>query len=508
MNPLPVAADVRRQSPPFPAPAVAADVRRRVSPLSPLPVAADVRRRVSPLLTTLLTLALGTASAQASDWPTYRRDYSRSGVSPDPLPKSLTEAWSWQSQHPPQPAWQGEAKWDGWNKVYDLKPRQLFDRAFHVVVAANRAYFGSSADDSVRCLDARTGAPIWTFHTEGPVRLAPSIVDGRAYFGSDDGCVYCVDAATGKLTWKTRATPVDRRIPGNGRLISVWPVRTSLVVQDGTVFTTAGMFPAEGVHLVALNAADGSEKWRQIQGDLPAQGYLLASKSRLYVPAGRDNPAVCDLQSGKRVRVVEGAGGTYALLTDDMLVFGPGKTGQLGAVEDGRSDQLATFQGNHMIVTPTRSYLHSDTEITALDRARYLDLARERKRLTREQGTLGKKLKSLGTKPGTEADRTAIQTQLADLGRKLDDATQGMDQCLLWKAPSSWQHCIVLAGDTLVAGGKDEVVGIDATTGKVSWTRKVTGRAYGIAAADGAVFISTDQGSIHCLRQGATQASK
>ena len=123
------------------------------------------------------------------------------------------------------------------------------------------------------------------------------------------------------------------------------------------------------------------------------------------------------------------------------------------------------------------------------------------------EGTLGKKLKSLGTKPGTEADRTAIQTQLADLGRKLDDATQGMDQCLLWKAPSSWQHCIVLAGDTLVAGGKDEVVGIDATTGKVSWTRKVTGRAYGIAAADGAVFVSTDQGSIHCLRQGATQAS-
>ena len=120
--------------------------------MNPLPVAADVRRRVAPLLTTLLTLALGTASAQASDWPTYRRDYSRSGVSPDALPKSLTEVWSWQSQHPPQPAWQGEAKWDGWNKVYDLKPRQLFDRAFHVVVAANRAYFGSSADDSVRCL--------------------------------------------------------------------------------------------------------------------------------------------------------------------------------------------------------------------------------------------------------------------------------------------------------------------------------------------------------------------
>ncbi len=456
---------------------------------------------------TLLALALGTVVTYGTDWPTYRRDYSRSGVSPDPLPANLTEAWSWKSAHPPQPAWQGEAKWDGWNKVYDMKARQTFDRAFHVVVAGDRAYFGSSADDQVRCLDARTGAPLWTFSTEGPVRLAPSIVDGRAYFGSDDGCVYCVDAASGKQVWKVRATPVDRRIPGNGRLISVWPVRTSLVVQDGLVYTSAGMFPAEGVHLMALEAATGAEKWRQIQTDLPAQGYLLASKSRLYVPAGRNNPAVCDLQNGKRVRVVEGAGGTYALLTDDMLVFGPGKTGQLGAVEEGQSDQLATFQGNHMIVTPTRSYLHSDTEITALDRARYLELARERKRLATTQGAVNKKLKALGKKNGTETERDALQAQLGDLGKRLDAATLGMDQCLLWRAPSSWQHCVVLAGDTLIAGGTDEVAGISAADGKVTWRRKVSGRAYGIAASNGAVFVSTDQGTIHCLRSGGTQAS-
>lgn len=62
-------------------------------------------------------------------------------------------SWTWQSKHPPQPAWQGEAKWDGWNKVFDMKPRQAFDRAFHVVVSGRRAYFGSSADDQVRCLD-------------------------------------------------------------------------------------------------------------------------------------------------------------------------------------------------------------------------------------------------------------------------------------------------------------------------------------------------------------------
>lgn len=454
----------------------------------------------------LVALLMGSGLLLATDWPTYRADYSRSGVSADPVPGAVVEAWTWQSPHAPRPAWQGEAKWDGWNKVFDMKPRQIFDRAFHVVVSGGKVYFGSSTDDQVRCLDAATGRVLWTFHSEGPVRLAPTIREGRLYFGSDDGCVYCLKADSGERVWKVRATPKDRRIPGNGRLISVWPVRTSLVVQDGSVFTTAGMFPSEGVHLIALDAATGAERWRQVQTDLPAQGYLLASRTSLYVPAGRDNPAVCDLSSGKRVRVVEGAGGTYALLTDDMLVFGPGKTGQLGAVEEGQRDQLATFQGNHMIVTATRSFLHSDHELTALDRARFLELARERKRLAKEQGNLVRKLKTLEKKAGTETDREAVKLQLADLGKRIDEATQGMDHCQVWRADSIWPNCLILGGDMLVAGGRDEVAALRAKDGSVAWKHPVHGTAYGLATANGMVFVSTDEGAIHCLRAARTQA--
>jgi outer membrane protein assembly factor BamB len=440
------------------------------------------------------------ASAQAGDWPTYRGDYSRSGVSTQSLAGTPVVSWTWQSKHPPQPAWQGEAKWDGWNKVFDMKPRQAFDRAFHVVASGRRAYFGSSADDQVRCLDTRSGKVLWSFFSEGPVRLAPTLHEGRLYFGSDDGCVYCLQADDGRLIWRTRAVPTDRRIPGNSRIISAWPVRTSVVVQDGKVYVTAGMFPADGVHLVALDAGTGTEVWRQVQNDLPAQGYLLASRSRLYVPAGRNNPAVCDITTGKRVRVVEGAGGTYALLTDDLLVFGPGKTGQLGAVEEGSSDQLASFQGNHMIITGNRSYLHSDSEISALDRGRYLQLARERKSISRQQAALAKKAKSLAGKSGTEAEREAIKKQLADLGKRLDEATQAMDQCLLWKVPSIWPHCVILSGDTLILGGSSEVAGLPADSGKMGWKLPVPGMAYGLAAADDAVFVSTDRGAVLCLR--------
>ncbi len=462
----------------------------------------DEARRMTWGMAVLAVLTFGARRARATDWPTYAGDYARSGVTVDPLPDALVETWKWKSRHPPQPAWQGEAKWDGWNKVYDMKPRQVFDRAFHPVVAGGCVYLGSSADDQVRCMDAATGRELWTFFTEGPVRLAPSIHEGKAYFGSDDGFVYCVDARSGKESWKARVAPEDRRIPGNGRMISAWPVRTSVVVQDGVAYTTAGMFPAEGVHLVALDARTGAEKWRRVQKDLPAQGYLLASRTRLYVPAGRNNPAVCDLQDGRRLRVVEGAGGTYALLSGDMLVFGPGKTGQLGAVEEGSSDQLATFHGNQMIVTGTRSYLHSDAEVTALDRAKYLELARERKRLSAEQAALNKKLKQAGKKAPGDASMEEMRARLSEIGRKIDEATSGMDRCQLWRASSGWPHGMVLAGDTLVMGGKNEVAGLRTSDGTVAWRVTVEGAAYGLAVSDGALFVSTDKGAVHRFGAG------
>jgi len=457
-------------------------------------------------LSVVLMATCLSGSVGASDWPTYRGDYARTGVSSDPLPGKLAEAWVWKSPNPPQPAWQGEAKWDGYNKVFDMKPRQIFDRAFHAVIADGRVYFGSSADDKVYCLDAQSGRELWSFYTEGPVRLAPTIAEGRVYVGSDDGRVYCLESKTGAVVWQVRATPKDRRIPGNGRLISNWPVRTSLVVQDGLVFTSAGMFPSEGVHLIALDAKTGTERWRQIQTDLPAQGYLLASKSRLYVPAGRNNPAVCDIANGKRLRVVEGAGGTYALLTGDMLVFGPGKTGQLSAVEEGQTDQLASFQGHHMIVTGTRSYLHSDTDLSALDRARYLELARHRKTLSVQQSAIVKQLKKLGEKPDKEEARSKLKAELTALGTKIDAATQAMETCLVWKVPCRWPDALVLAGETVVAGGDGDVVGFQAHDGSIAWKLPVSGHAYGIAASGGSLYVSTDSGAIHCLRASATRA--
>ena len=434
------------------------------------------------------------ALGQAADWPTYQHDYARTGVARESLLAPFTDGWVHRSRHAPRPAWRGEAKWDGWNKVYDLKSRQIFDYAYHPVIADGLLYYGSSADDKIYCLDAATGEQRWTFFTEGPVRLAPTIADGRVFVGSDDGHAYCLDAKSGTLIWKTQLGPRDYRIPGNSRIISRWPLRTGIVVIGDLAYCAAGMFPSEGVLITAIEADTGKIKWQQKQTDLPAQGYMLASHTRLYVPAGRNNPVVLNRADGKRIRVVSGQGGTYALLTGDNLVFGPGKTGTLGFVESNQSDQLATFKGNHMIVTPSRSFLQSDTDLSALDRSRYLDLARKRRPLKSRLGKLQDELKKV--KAG-ERQRQILK-EAGKLGKQLDEVQSAMQECFAWRVPSSQPLSMVLAGQTLITGGHNEVAAYSAKDGSQLWQARADGEVFGLAVADGRLYASTSKGVIHC----------
>ena len=112
-------------------------------------------------------------------------------------------------------------------------PRMHSDTAFHVAAADGKVYFGSSVTDEATCVDAASGKILWTFATEGPIRSTPTVAGRRVYVGSDDGQVYCLDAEKGSLRWRYRPGPNDRKIIGNGRMISRWPIRTNVLVDDG-----------------------------------------------------------------------------------------------------------------------------------------------------------------------------------------------------------------------------------------------------------------------------------
>ena len=226
------------------------------------------------------------AKPVVTDWPTYLHDNARTGITPEKIPVPLEIRWVHQARRPPEPAWPPPANQDFWHGRFNLRPRVIFDRAYHVVSADGRVFYGSSADDQVRCLDIETGEELWSFFTEGPVRLAPQVAEGGLYFGSDDGHVYCLNAEDGTLRWRFRGAPSDRLIAGNGRLISVWPIRSGVVVHEGEARFAAGLFPRQGVHQYALDAQSGRLLGQGTLAISP-QGYMERRGDQLFVSNGR-----------------------------------------------------------------------------------------------------------------------------------------------------------------------------------------------------------------------------
>ena len=133
---------------------------------------------------------------RSEDWPAYRHDNARSGITQEVLMPPLSPSWVFAPLHGPEPAWPDP----GFEKS-----RVRFDETFHVAVVGDALYFASSADNKVYCLDAATGQIRWAAFTDGPIRVAPAIAEGRVYVGSDDGFAYCLNGTDGTVVWKVRA---------------------------------------------------------------------------------------------------------------------------------------------------------------------------------------------------------------------------------------------------------------------------------------------------------------
>ena len=90
----------------------------------------------------------------------------------------------------------------------------------------------------------------------------------RAYFGSTDGFLYCLDLQTGSLIWKYQAAPANTRHMYFEQLESTHPLHGSGIIHDNKIYTVAGrsMFVDGGMRFLILNA-DTSEKIEEIVMD-------------------------------------------------------------------------------------------------------------------------------------------------------------------------------------------------------------------------------------------------
>jgi glycerophosphoryl diester phosphodiesterase len=241
------------------------------------------------------------AGSASTDWPMWRRDAGRTAVSAHKLPADLSLRWV-RHLPPLRPAYHSE--------------RLQFDAGYEPVAAGGLVFVGSSRNDSVTAFDELTGEERWRFFTDGPVRFAPAVWKDRVFFGSDDGCLYCVKLTTGKLIRKFRAVPSRRKLLGNKRMISVWPVRGGPVVADDRVYFAAGVWPMEGVFVYCLDAETGDVAWlndslgyrfgkhphgTEAIGGLAPQGYLVVNGDQLVVPCSTAYPATLDRRTGKLI---------------------------------------------------------------------------------------------------------------------------------------------------------------------------------------------------------------
>jgi len=438
-------------------------------------------RNIFEVVLACTVIALLSSMAYAEDWPTYRHDAARSGVSGEQINPPLQLQWTYTPRHAPQPAWPEPGR--------ELN-RMAFDYANQVAIAGGMLYFGSSADHAVHALDLDTGHPRWRFFTGGPVRFAPTIYGGRVYAASDDGWLYCLSAADGDLQWRFYGGREHEMLMGNEQLISRWPLRTGVIVEDGVVYFAAGMWPTEGIFVYALDADDGSVLWenntsgtmyvrhphppaKSMSGVAP-QGYIVADEDQLFVPTGRNVPAAFDRETGELQYYYPGPdqwadrwGGSWIFTAEDNLFCWRARPGPDIDVETGEHQPWPNDGLAGMDCTTGKVQWEFIGKLHAVVNAGILY-----------------------TSGGGSVSAHNFEALLA--GKE-------PEECARWTTPHERAYAIIMAGDSLVVGGRGTVTAIAAGDGQSLWRAEVEGQARGLAAADGRVLVSTDTGEIHCF---------
>jgi len=423
-------------------------------------------------------------SLDAGDWPQYRADAGRTGYTPAVIPSSLTLSWK-REQQAPTPAWKG------------VHTRMTFDYAYQPVVSGKTLFYGSSADCRVYAVDTSSGRVRWTFTTGAPVRFAPAVWRDRLFVVSDDGRLYCLSASSGKELWRKRCAPGGGMVIGNDRMIARWPVRGGVVVRDDVLYVGSGIWPTEGIYIRALDPESGEEKWVNddsggiempqphggavAKSGISSQGYLLSAGDRLFVPTGRSVPAALDIETGAleyfHLQRQRAYGGSRAMATGRYLFVTGGNT----------RDEREVIGGTHALLDAESGELAVREEIDSRAMAAtpghvlYID---------RRDGEL----------KAVEREKLVVERETADSPRDVRRPAYLNNPS--WTIPTGETDAVSLiaAGGRIVAGFENgRIVVMDAPGKEVVWKGEVDGVPYGLAAAHGKLFVSTDTGTLYCF---------
>jgi outer membrane protein assembly factor BamB len=449
----------------------------------------------------LLLTVVAPNESRAADWPVFGGDNARRFISSDTLTFPLSNAWLYQSDNVPVPAFKGMLA----TYASFLAEPMRMDYAYYPVVASNKVVFAAYADETVVCVDAASGATSWIYTTEGAVRDPVTLDNGKAYFGVDDGSVQCVDLATGALLWKRTLAPEARRIMANGRLGSQWPVRTGIVIDNGTAYAGCGIFTQMGSYLNACNAASGALVYQK-RSNYSLLGPILVEGSKVICPSGRASPSEWDKVTGTCLMPDhtgrrEG-GSSFAGMFDSMVVYGPMETGFLvfRVLNDGYDNGYQTIDGSftcfiaeQAVAGAQYAYVLRTNEVCAYVKSAFTNalLASE------ARGPLPNGWRSENRFFEQYESDAALNAWL--VANKAWSAGVPISKRL---------YTMAVAANAVIVGGNGHVTAYDATTGAQLWTAPVAGEARTLAVAGGALYVGTSAGCVYCFRTAPTGYSQ
>lgn len=192
--------------------------------------------------------------ADRNDWPVFRKNNARGAATTTAIPAKLTEKWN--------TAFTGTLS--------------------SPIVAGGKVFVANVDAHTVYALNAANGDVLWSYIAGGRVDSPPTYYKGLILFGSHDGWVYCLSADDGQLAWRFKDLP-DKLIGAFGQIESAWPVNASVLVKDNTVYFSAGRssFLDGGISIYALDPHTGKVKHsRRIYGPFDDENGFPATDSR------------------------------------------------------------------------------------------------------------------------------------------------------------------------------------------------------------------------------------
>jgi len=449
-----------------------------------------------------LSLLVSIHAAGASE---YLGNVQRTGYTDNTVPSKPVLRWTYKERHPPRTAWP---------EPYGELQFIDFDYADQVTIGQGLVYLGSSADHTVRALDAGSGEERWAFYTEGPVRFAPVLFEDRLYAVSDDGHLYCLKASDGSLAWNRRLAPGDERCIGNEQMVSKWPCRSGVLVEGDKLYATAGMWSRDGVIIYCLRADTGEIVWQNDTtghrwmhlphgvgyGGVAPQGYLALYKDTLYVTAGRAAPAFLDAKTGEllfheigRGYKAHYPGGSWIMAAHDWVMFkrqhnykdsnvqydeyrlGPNTEGIIMYNYRTGAAEVALIGGRVIAAALGDDLVLGGGSVIRINAPELRDKYKAHKQVKKIKGS------------PKYFDPTPLARWETDIGRV---------------------YSLMIAGSTIIAGGQETVTLLDAGSGRQLWRRKVEGSVRGISAAGGRFVVSTTSGHLYCFGEGTADSTE